>query len=44
MLVVAGSAERTEEQFGSLLNRAGFDLLDVAPTRSLSSVIRARAV
>ena len=44
MLVVAGAAERTEEQFISLLDETGFELRDVTPTRSVSSVIRARAV
>ena len=44
MLIVAGGAERTEEQFRRLLERAGFELLDVVTTRSVSSVIRARAV
>ena len=44
MLVVAGAAERTEEQFRSLLDGAGFELLDAAPTRSVNSVIRSRAV
>ena len=44
MLVVAGGAERTEEQFRDLLARTGFELLEVIPTRSVSSVIRARAV
>ena len=44
MLVVAGSAERTEEQFRRLLDGAGFELLEVIPTRSVSSIIRARAV
>ena len=44
MLIVAGGAERTAEQFKSLLDSAGFALLEVIPTRSVSSVIRARAV
>ena len=44
MLIVAGGAERTEEQFGGLLDNAGFELTEVIPTRSVSSVIRARAV
>ena len=44
MLIVAGGAERTEEQFRRLLDSAGFSLFDVTPTRSVSSVIRARAV
>ena len=44
MLVVAEGAERTEGQFRELLATAGFELLDVAPTGSVSSVVRARAV
>ena len=44
MMIVAGGAERTAEQFRSLLDKAGFELLEVIPTRSVSSVIRARAV
>ena len=44
MLIVAGGAERTAEQFGHLLERTGFELLEVVSTRSVSSVIRARAV
>ena len=44
MLIVAGGAERTTEQFRCLLEGAGFELLEVIPTRSVSSVIRARAV
>ncbi len=44
MQIVAGGAERTEEQFRCLLDGAGFELLEVIPTRSVSSVIRARAV
>ena len=43
MLIVAGGAERTEEQFRHLLGRAGFELLEVFPVHSVSSVIRARA-
>ena len=43
MLVMTEGAERTEEQFRHLLSEAGFDLLDVIETRSVSSVIRARA-
>ena len=43
MLIVAGGAERTEEQFKHLLDRAGFELIDVVPTPPVSSVIRARA-
>ncbi len=44
MLIVAGGAERTEEQFRRLLDCAGFALLEVIPTQTVSSVIRARAV
>ena len=43
MLIVAGGAERSEEQFRRLLGSAGFELLEVVPTPSVSSVIRARA-
>ena len=44
MLVVAAGAERTREQFGRLLIKTGFDLLEVIPAPSVSSIIRARAV
>ena len=44
MLVMTQGAERTEEQFGNLLTQAGFGLMDVIETGSVSSVIRARAV
>ena len=44
MLIVAGGAERTEEQFRQLLAKTGFELTETLPTRSVSSVIRARAV
>ena len=44
MLIVAGGAERTEEQFRRLLAKTGFELTEVLPTRSVSSVIKARAV
>ena len=43
MLIVTGGAERTAEQFRGLLDKAGFALLEVVQTRSVSSVIRARA-
>ena len=42
MLIVAGGAERSEEQFRHLLGSAGFELLEVVPTPSVSSVLRAR--
>ena len=44
MLVVAGAAERTEEQFRVLLDRTGFELMEVIPTRSVSSIICAKPV
>ena len=43
MLVMTQGAERTIEQFGNLLSQAGFCLIDVIETMSVSSVIRARA-
>ena len=44
MLVMTGGAERTDRQYGELLAQAGFEMLDVIGTASVSSVIRARAV
>ena len=44
MLVMTGGRERTSKQFGDLLAEAGFEMIDVSPTASVSSVIRARAV
>ena len=44
MLVTTGGRERTEHQFSSLLAGAGFALLDVTPSTSVSSVVRALAV
>ena len=44
MLVVAGAAERTEVHFRALLDRTGFELMEVIPTRSISSIIRAKLV
>ncbi len=44
LLVVTEGAERTEAQFRKLLAETGFELLDVNPTGSVSSVIRARAI
>ena len=44
MLVVTGGAERTEEQFNVLMKQAGFKLVEVVFTPSVSSVIQARAV
>ncbi len=44
MLAMTEGAERTEEQFRNLLAQAGFRMLDATPTRSPSSIIRARAI
>ena len=44
MLVTTGGLERTEEQFRNLLAKAGFGVLDVVETGSVSSIIRARAI
>ena len=44
MLVTTGGAERTEAQFRYMLDSSGFRVLDVIPTESVSSVIRAVAV
>ena len=44
MLVMTQGAERTEKQFRNILTQAGFGLLDVIETGSVSSVIRARAL
>ena len=44
MLVMTRGAERTEAQYRSILGPAGFGLLDVIKTASVSSVIRARAL
>ncbi len=43
MLVTTGGAERSARQFHALLAGAGFEILDVAVTDGVSSVIRARA-
>ena len=43
MLVMTQGAERIVGQFGNLLTQAGFCLVDVIGTSSVSSVIRARA-
>ena len=44
MLVMTRGAERTEEQFRDIFSEAGFGLLDVTETRSVSSVLVARAL
>ena len=44
MLIVAEGAERAVDHFRRLLDRADFELVEVIPTRSVSSLIRARAI
>ena len=44
MLVTTGGMERSAEQYGKLLDAAGFQPLDVVKTGGVSSVIRARAI
>ena len=44
MLVMTQGAERTEEQFRDILREAGFGLLGVTETSSVSSVLMARAL
>ncbi len=44
MLVMTGGKERTQGQFAELLSATGFELVDVTPTQSVSSVVRARAI
>jgi hypothetical protein len=43
MLVGPGGQERTEEEYGALLGKAGLRLTRVAPTESPVSVVEARA-
>ena len=42
MLVQYGGLERTREEFEELLERGGFDMIEVVPTRSPLSIIVAR--
>jgi hypothetical protein len=42
MLLMTGGMERTEEEYGELLRRAGFTLDRVIPTRTPVSIIEAR--
>jgi len=39
MLVMTGGRERTAAEFGALLNKAGFHLERIVPTRALESII-----
>ena len=41
MLVLAGGQERTEQEYGTLLGKAGFRLMQVVPTESAVSVVEA---
>jgi O-methyltransferase len=41
MLVALGGQERTEEEYGTLLEKAGFHLTRVVPTHSTVSVVEA---
>ena len=44
MLMILRGRERTAGEFGALLGEAGFRMLRVVPTRSVSSVVEAEAV
>ena len=41
MLTVPGGEERTQAQYGALLDRAGFQMTRVVPTASLVSIVEA---
>ncbi len=41
MLVVTGGVERTEDEYRVLLEKAGFRLARVVPTRTSASIIEA---
>jgi hypothetical protein len=43
MLLMPGGRERTEDEFASLFDTAGFKLTRIVPTKSLLSVIEVRA-
>ena len=42
MLVSCGALERTEQEYGDLLDAAGFEMTRMIPTRSPLSLIEAR--
>ena len=44
MLMMTGGAERTREQFRTLLAQSGFELVELVQTGSVSSVLRGRVV
>lgn len=41
MLILNGGQERTKEEFETVLNAAGFNLTQILPTQSFSSLIEA---
>jgi len=41
-MLLIGGRERTEEEFRSLLDAAGFDLIRIVPTPSAVSVVEGR--
>jgi len=41
MLVMPGGQERTEDEYATLLNQAGFQLTRVVPTGSTVSIVEA---
>jgi len=43
MLTLLGGKQRTEEEYGELLRRAGFEFQRVHPTRSDVSILEAKA-
>ena len=44
MLVMTQGAERTEKEFRDILREAGFGLIDLIETKSVCSVLVARAL
>jgi len=39
MMLIPGGKERTEEEYGTLYDQAGFDLARIVPTRTEVSII-----
>ncbi|MFQ5627035.1 MAG: methyltransferase, partial [Methyloligellaceae bacterium] len=44
MLALPGGEERTEQEYGTLLSKAGFHLTQVVPTNSAVSIVEASLV
>ena len=44
MLVLPGGIERTEEEYGFLLEQAGFQLSSITPTASVISVVEGKPI